>query len=78
MIYDILKLINVLCKLSPERTEQAASASLLTPLKDLIVHLQSKSDISRSKKGKLLKYMLQIVQEFIVSSNLSRQLLNGF
>lgn len=72
MIYDILKLINVLCKLSPERTEQAASSSLLTPLKDLILHLQTKSEVSRSKKGKLLKYVLQIVQDFIVSSHLTR------
>jgi hypothetical protein len=53
-------------------------ASLLAPLKDLIIILQSKNDISKSKKGKLLKYMLSIINEFIVASNVTRQLLNGY
>lgn len=37
MIYDTLKLINNLCKLSPARTEQAAMASVLAPIKDLVI-----------------------------------------
>jgi len=35
LIYDLLKLINVLCKLSPSRSEQAAVSTVLVPIKDL-------------------------------------------
>ena len=77
-IYDVLKLINIICKMSQTRTEQAAMASILVPIKDLSQYLIEKNEISRSKRGKLFKYILSIIQEFIVASPVTRQLLNGY
>jgi hypothetical protein len=74
----VLKLINIVCKMSPNRTEQAAMASILVPIKDLSSYLIEKSEVSRSKRGKLFKYILSIIQEFIVASPVTRQLLNGY
>lgn len=71
-MYDSLKLINVLCKLSPTRTEQAAMAILLAPMKDLVDYLTKNLEISKSKKGKLMKIILSIIQEFITASNITR------
>jgi hypothetical protein len=53
-------------------------ASLLAPVKDLVLYLHENTDLSKSKKGKLLKYILAIIQEFIEASNVTRQLLNGY
>jgi hypothetical protein len=58
--------------MSPSRTEQAAMSSILVPIKDLSQYLIEKSEISRSKRGKLFKYILSIIQEFIVASPVTR------
>eukprot|EP00347_Sterkiella_histriomuscorum_P001554 403371590 len=42
--YDNLKLLNLLCKISTSRTEQASNASLMEHVFDLIEYLKSKQD----------------------------------
>ena len=41
-IYDTLKLLNLLCKMSPIRSEQATQeGNIVEPLKSLIFHIES-------------------------------------
>ena len=53
-------------------------AILLAPMKDLVDYLTKNVDISKSKKGKLLKIILSIIQEFITASPITRQMLNSY
>jgi hypothetical protein len=47
-------------------------ASILVPIKDLSQFLIEKNEVSRSKRGKLFKYVLSIIQEFVVASPVTR------
>jgi hypothetical protein len=55
-------------------------SSLLAPIKDIVEYSLDKNNYvkSRSKKGKLLKVILSLINEFIVASQITKQLLNGY
>mmetsp|Transcript_20026 Transcript_20026/g.19006 ORF Transcript_20026/g.19006 Transcript_20026/m.19006 type:complete len:189 (+) Transcript_20026:63-629(+) len=65
--------------MSASRTSQAGANSLMPQLKDLITYIQQRGEhISKSKRGRLLKVSLSIIQEFVTASQFTRQLLNGY
>ena len=53
-------------------------STVLVPIKELTNILQAKSDLSRSKRGKLYKYMLSVIQELIVANSVTRSLLHAY
>ena len=76
-IYDTLKLINLLCSMSPPRCEQATKdAKIVEPLKNLIFHIESQGEnIKRNKRIKLLNTTLSIFNELTAASFNTRQAL---
>ena len=74
-IYDTLKLLNLLCKMSPARSEQATQdGNAVEPLKGLIFYIESQGEqIKRNKRIKLLNSALQIIQELAAASFSTRQ-----
>lgn len=71
-IYDTLKLLNILCKSSLVRTEQA-SHDVVLPLKELITYIDHQGDeITRRKRIKLLTSALSIFHKMVAASELTR------
>ena len=64
-IYDTLKLLNLLCSMSPARCEQATKeGNIVKPLKSLIFQIESQGEsIKRNKRTKLLNTTLSIINE---------------
>lgn len=70
LIYDALKLLNLVCSYSASRTQQAARAGLMATLKGILVHIQKLNDqFSSNKKIKLYKQILILFQDNITYGN---------
>jgi hypothetical protein len=66
MIYDTLKLLNLLCSFSSSRTQQASQFGLLGTLKELMLHIFKLNDqFSQNKRIKLFRQILILFEDNI-------------